>query len=302
MVNTGKRRADGPLGEGVRFVAVARMEDRVVVAAYTHGSSSRDQLYTDVLHKVIRSQKTVTDNPRLTITDREVGTVHYDTDRSAIFVAITAFEYPQRTAFKCLGDLRTRFQASFGEALHKSAEGGLSKPARQILADVCNTFEDPAAVDKTLGVLRQVEDLLWLDLLWLHLLWLHLTWLHLLWLYLLWQVEEVKGIMHDSINEMLATRDNLEVLEDKTETLRSEAATFQRQAVTLKRSMWWRNMKLKLLCGFLILIVLGYVFLPMLANLPGVQQGGSDSGGGASGSDEPSEDEGASNSTALRHR
>tara|TARA_B100000795_G_scaffold90703_1_gene65979 strand:- start:549 stop:680 length:132 start_codon:yes stop_codon:yes gene_type:complete len=26
-----------------------------------------------------------------------------------------------------------------------------------------------------------------------------------------WQVEEVKGIMHDSINEMLATRDNLEV-------------------------------------------------------------------------------------------
>jgi len=106
--------------------------------------------------------------------------------------------------------------------------------------------------------------------------------------------------MHDSINEMLATRDNLEVLEDKTETLRSEAATFQRQAVTLKRSMWWRNMKLKLLCGFLVLIVLGYVFLPMLANLPGLQQGGSGSDGGSSGSDEPSEGQGASNSTALR--
>eukprot|EP00321_Phaeocystis_globosa_P007061 CAMPEP_0118834996 /NCGR_PEP_ID=MMETSP1162-20130426/52379_1 /TAXON_ID=33656 /ORGANISM="Phaeocystis Sp, Strain CCMP2710" /LENGTH=235 /DNA_ID=CAMNT_0006766739 /DNA_START=28 /DNA_END=731 /DNA_ORIENTATION=+ len=235
MVNPGKRRADAP-GEGVRFLAVARMEDRVVVAAYTHGgSSSREPLHTDVLHKVLRSQKTVTDNPRLTITDREVGTVHYDTDRSAIFVAITAFEYPQRLAFKCIGELKSRFQASFGEALHKSAEGGLSKPARQILADVCTMFEDPAAVDKTIGVLRQVE--------------------------------EVKGIMHDSINEMLATRDNLEVLEDKSSTLRSEAATFQRQAVTLKRSMWWRNMKLKLLCGFLVLIVLGYVFLPMLANL-----------------------------------
>ena len=113
MVNPGKRRADyGPPREGVRFLAVARIEDRVVVAAYTHGSSSREQLYTDVLHKVIRSQKTVTDNPRLTITDREVGTVHYDTDRNAIFIAITAFDYPQRTAFKCLGDLRTRFQAT----------------------------------------------------------------------------------------------------------------------------------------------------------------------------------------------
>ena len=157
MVNPGKRRADAP-GEGVRFLAVARMEDRVVVAAYTHGgSSSREPLHTDVLHKVFRSQKTVTDNPRLTITDRDVGTVHYDTDRSAIFVAITAFEYPQRLAFKCIGEVKTRFQASFGEALHKSAEGGLSKPARQILADVCTMFEDPAAVDKTIGVLRQVE-------------------------------------------------------------------------------------------------------------------------------------------------
>ena len=156
MVNEGKR----PMSSGeVRFLAVARMEDRVVVASYTHGSSSRHDLHTGVLQKVLRSQKTVTDNPRLTITDREVGTVHYDTDRSAIFVAITAFEYPQRLAFKCIGELKSRFQASFGEALHKSAEGGLSKPARQILADVCTMFEDPAAVDKTIGVLRQVEGL-----------------------------------------------------------------------------------------------------------------------------------------------
>ena len=101
------------------------------------------------------------------------------------------------------------------------------------------------------------------------------------------------------------------MLEDKTETLRSEAATFQRQAVTLKRSMWWRNMKLKLLCGFLVLIVLGYVFVPMIANMPGVQDDGkqddgkraaSGSDGGASGSDEPSEDEASSDSSVLRYR
>ena len=103
------------------------------------------------------------------------------------------------------------------------------------------------------------------------------------------------------------------MLEDKTETLRSEAATFQRQAVTLKRSMWWRNMKLKLLCGFLVLIVLGYVFVPMIANMPGVQQdddgkqddgkrAASGSDGGASGSDEPSEDEASSDSSVLRYR
>ena len=55
------------------------------------------------------------------------------------------------------------------------------------------------------------RHVLWLYLLWLRLLRVHLLWLHSLWAFSLWQVEEVKGIMHDSINEMLATRDNLEV-------------------------------------------------------------------------------------------
>ena len=155
MVNEGKR----PMSSGeVRFLAVARMEDRVVVASYTHGGSSRHDLHTGVLQKVLRSQKTVTDNPRLTITDRDVGTVHYDTDRSAIYVAITAFDYPQRTAFKCLGDLMTRFQASFGDALHKSAEGGLSRDARPLLAETCARFADAAEVDKVLGIQRDVAE------------------------------------------------------------------------------------------------------------------------------------------------
>ena len=157
MVNEGKRRANtGEAPPGVRFLSVARMLDRVVVASYTHvaGSSKNDQ-YAEVLHKVLKSSKTVADNPRLTITDREVGTVHYDTDKYAIYVAITAFDYPQRTAFKCLSELKSRFRSGtdFGEALHKSAEGGLTKPARQTLADLCLTYADPAAVDKTIGVL-----------------------------------------------------------------------------------------------------------------------------------------------------
>ena len=63
-----------------------------------------------------------------------------------------------------------------------------------------------------------------LYLLWLRLLRVHSPWLHSLRAFSLWQVEEVKGIMHDSISEMLATRDNLEVLEDKTATLFASAS------------------------------------------------------------------------------
>ena len=86
--------------------------------------------------RVLGSPQTVEDYPRLTITDREVGTIHYDTSRTCIFLVVTAPDYPQRIAFKCLADLKARFQSSFGEQLHKSAEGGLSKVARQLMTDV----------------------------------------------------------------------------------------------------------------------------------------------------------------------
>jgi len=175
--------------------------------------------------------------PRLTVTDREAGTVHYDSDATAIIVVVTAHDYPQRVAFKCIADIKQRFLASFGEALHKSAEGGLSKAARPLLSETCAQYSDAARVDKTTHLLREVT--------------------------------EVKGIVQDSLSDMLATRENLEVLEDKTVQLRSEAANFQRKAVDLRRTMWWRNCKLKLLLAVVITVVLAYILVPILVNAMG---------------------------------
>ena len=142
------------LQPGIRFVAVSRAADRVLVAAYSHklSSSSKADPFVAVVTRVLGSPQTVEDYPRLTITDREVGTIHYDTSRTCIFLVVTAPDYPQRIAFKCLADLKARFQSSFGEQLHKSAEGGLSKVARQLMTDVCTTFADPASVDRAIGV------------------------------------------------------------------------------------------------------------------------------------------------------
>ena len=55
-----------------------------------------------------------------------------------------------------------------------------------------------------------------------------------------------------------------QVLEDKTHALRSEAAGFSRRAVTLRRHMWWRNCKMKILCFVAIAIVLCYILVPLI--------------------------------------
>ena len=66
------------------------------------------------------------------------------------------------------------------------------------MAGICAAFADASKLERTIGISRQVQ--------------------------------EVTEIMNGSINEMLATQDDLQVLEDKTDALASQAQNFQRSA------------------------------------------------------------------------
>jgi len=100
------------------------------------------------------------------------------------------------------------------------------------MAEMCSTFADPASFERAIGINRQVL--------------------------------EVTEIMSGSINEMLATQDDLQVLEDKTDSLASQALNFQRSARSLKRNQWWKNCKMKLAMCTVVLFVLGVICVPLI--------------------------------------
>lgn len=62
--------------------------------------------------------------------------------------------YPATDCSPCLLDRNRQFLC----AMHKSAEGGLSRDARPLLAETCARFADAAEVDKVLGIQRDVEE------------------------------------------------------------------------------------------------------------------------------------------------
>ena len=167
---------------GTRMIAVARLWDKCIVAVHVHrcGEDAARHLRA-VVGQVVKSVSTV--HPRLTITDQKAGTIHYETDEHAIFLLVTDPSYPQRTAFRCLDELRLSFRSQFLDQMHKSGESGLSRDARPLLADTCVRFADAAEVDKVLGIQREVD--------------------------------EVQGVMHDAVSRMLGNRENLEILEDR---------------------------------------------------------------------------------------
>lgn len=165
------------MADHVRFLAVARVADRTLVA--THAAEARGAARTRLEEKarmVLRSGRVV-EQRRLTIADAEVGSIHYECDAACLYLGkylfascnssvmltyraravVTKMDYPQRTAFRMLSELARRFEDSFGAEFATARELSLSRTAGPLLSDLAKRYQDVATVDKVASVSVQVD-------------------------------------------------------------------------------------------------------------------------------------------------
>ena len=81
------------------------------------------------------------------------------------------------------------------------------------------------------------------------------------------QIEETVGVMRDNINKVHERGENLNSLQDKTDNLSVSAQGFRRGASRVRKQMWWKDMKMRLL------IVLGIIALLCLIIIPSAVKG-----------------------------
>lgn len=217
----------------IRFVAVARRDDdKTMVASFLYHTGELSQAkYEAVATKVFKSDR-IQEYSRLTITDKEAGAVHYDTDKDCMYLVITAPDYPQRTVFKFLEAVQTEFKKSFGGQVAGAGENQLSKSAKKVFTGLCQNYDDLAKADKLAGVMDQVD--------------------------------QVKGVMQDNVEQMLQNHEKLQDLEDKADNMRSEAQRFKKGATDLKKQQWWKNMKLMGILGCLTVTVVAVVVVILI--------------------------------------
>lgn len=82
--------------DNIRFLAVARIPDQTVVATYVANDASREvprALMEEKVRVVLASGRT-SDHRRLTITDKDCGSIHYDSDAACLY--LSAFPLLQR--------------------------------------------------------------------------------------------------------------------------------------------------------------------------------------------------------------
>merc|ERR1712032_643244 len=109
---------------------------------------------------------------------------------------------------------------------------GLSKKAKKVLEDSCKKFADPSSVDKAQQVLGQVDA--------------------------------VKGQMQDNIASMLKNTEKAEDMAAKSEQLNEQASVFKKRSTDLKKQMQWKNLKMTLILGGIILVIVLAIVVPLI--------------------------------------
>ena len=102
------------------------------------------------------------------------------------------------------------------------------------------------------------------------------------------QVDDVKMVMQENVEVMLANIDKAEVLENKAAALSAQAKTFHKTARDTKRTMCRQNAKMNLLIGCICLIVILVITIPIVVQMNPGGGGGNNPGPSPSPSPPPS--------------
>ncbi|KAI0090671.1 synaptobrevin-domain-containing protein [Irpex rosettiformis] len=70
------------------------------------------------------------------------------------------------------------------------------------------------------------------------------------------QIDDTVGIMRENITKVAERGERLDQLQDKTDNLAVSAQGFRRGANRVRKNMWWKDMKMRIIIGLAIAIII----------------------------------------------
>ncbi|KAG8735047.1 SNAP receptor, synaptobrevin [Ceratobasidium sp. 414] len=78
------------------------------------------------------------------------------------------------------------------------------------------------------------------------------------------QIDDTVGIMRENITRVAERGERLDVLQDKTDNLAVNAQGFRRGANRVRKNMWWKDMKMRIIIGVGIAILIVIIVVPIV--------------------------------------
>jgi len=160
---------------------------------------------------------------------------HYLVSDGLVFLCMADEAFGRRIPFAFLDDIKNRFFSTYGNRGKTALAYAMNADFARILETQMAYYSNNANADK----IRKVHQ----------------------------KIDEVKDIMVTNNERVLERGERIELLVDKTEELNKESLNFKKKSTQLKRAMWWKNVKLMVILGIIILVII-YVIVAIACHGP----------------------------------
>lgn len=200
------------------YALVVRDPD-IVLSEYSRAQGNFAQITRNILSKLPRSGK-------YSYTYNEKFCYHYISQENIIFVCLADAEFPRRICFLFLDDIKNNFLDRYGQVVNTVIAFGVNAEFAEILKNRMNYFNTDPNADKLQAIRSSVD--------------------------------QVRNIMVENIDKVLARGEKVELLVKKSEVMSEQAVSMRKRAVQVRRKMWFQNIKLYVVggCVFLFLFLL----------------------------------------------
>jgi vesicle-associated membrane protein 7 len=156
---------------------------------------------------------------------------HYIADGGIVYLCITDNDIERAVAFSYLAEIKRRFQTQYGLRVGTALPYAMNSEFSRVLAAQMQHANSQSPSVASTNRIDQVRS----------------------------EVEEIRGIMVQNIDNIANRGERLELLVDKTEDLSNSSVTFRKSSRNLARSMWWKNVKITVIIIIVVILVIYFI-------------------------------------------
>lgn len=139
-------------------------------------------------------------------------------------MCVASQSFGTRIPFGMLEDVKLNFVGSYGSRAQMAMAFEFNDEFSRILATKMEFYSNDSSADKIKAINQQIDL--------------------------------VKTQMMANLEKVVERGEKISLLKEKTESLKTESTTFKMRATQMKRVFWWKNIKLWVILGILLVVPL----------------------------------------------
>ena len=198
------------------YALVVRDPD-IVLSEYSRAQGNFPQVTRSLLPNLPR-------NGKYSYNYNESYSFHYISEDGMLFMCLAENNFPRRTSFAFIDEIKTLFLQKYGEVVNTVIAFGVNAEFSEVLKTKMQWFSTGQHSDKLQDLQKNVD--------------------------------EVKSIMVENIDRVIARGTKVELLVKKFEIMSDEAVTMRKRSTRVRRHMQMNKIKIYVICGCVLLFIL----------------------------------------------